>query len=102
MARVIALLQEARSAGLEVRRDREGLVIRGPATRDRQARELLAHKRLVLAVLEHEDECRGHERYTHHRRTVDWWCRLDEALVCSVCHPSPPEAALGGGLGARE
>ena len=89
MACVTLLLCEARAAGLIVRRDGEVLVVRGPADVGRMARELLTHKPLLLAVLDHERECRGHEVYAHRGGFVDWWQRADGGLVCAVCHPSP-------------
>lgn len=87
MARVIALLGEARAVSLEVRRDGDALIIRGRKDQGSLARDLLAHKALVLAALEQEDECRGHEGSQHDGAHLDWRLREDGRLVCSACQP---------------
>jgi hypothetical protein len=97
MARVVSLLEQARAAGLDVRRDGDDLVVRGPAVLGRLARELLSHKPLVLAVLEHEDECREHERSEHLGQHVDWRLTAEGALVCCVCHPASSADPRGAG-----
>jgi hypothetical protein len=71
MARVIAMLDEARAAGLDVHRDGADLIVRGRAGLGQQARELLDRKPLMLAALDHEDECRGHEHSEHLDQPVD-------------------------------
>jgi hypothetical protein len=88
MARVIAMLDEARCAGLQVRREGAELMVRGQAGRADQARDLLDLKPLVLAVLDHEDECRRHEGSEHLGQPADWRLAADGALVCSACHPA--------------
>jgi hypothetical protein len=87
VARVIALLDEARAAGLDVRRNGHALIVRGQQGAGSAARDLLAHKALVVTVLEHEDECRGHERDRHDAAHVDWRLSDDGRLVCSACRP---------------
>lgn len=94
MASVTLLLQQARAAGLLIRRDGEALVVRGPADVDHLARELLTHKPLLLAMFDRERECRDHEVYAHRGRFVHWWQRADGGLVCAVCHPAP--GSVGG------
>jgi hypothetical protein len=101
MARVVAMLEQARVAGLDVHGDGEALVVRGPARLGRLARELLDHKPLVLAVLEHEDECRGHERSEHLGQHVDWRLTANGALVCDACHPASEGASGEGGTTGR-
>jgi hypothetical protein len=88
MARVIAMLDEARSAGLQVRREGADLIVRGQAGRADQARDLLDLKPLVLTVLDHEGECRGHEGSEHLGQPVDWRLAADGGLVCGACHPA--------------
>jgi hypothetical protein len=88
MARMIAMLDEARSAGLQVRREGAGLIVRGQAGLADQARELLDLKPLVLAVLDHEQDCRDHERSEHLGQAVDWRLAADGGLVCSACRPA--------------
>jgi hypothetical protein len=92
MARVIAMLDEARSAGLQVRRDGADLIVRGQAALGDQAGDLLTQKPLVLAVLDHEEECRGHEGSEHLGQPVDWRLGVD-GLVCCVCHPAASQEA---------
>jgi len=55
MAQVEELLAAAREAGLEVRVEADELVIRGPRTQDALARQVLAEKPVVLALLSAED-----------------------------------------------
>jgi hypothetical protein len=55
MERVTAVITEARAAGLDVRAEADRLVIRGPRTQERLARQLLDQKPQVLAVLESEE-----------------------------------------------
>ncbi len=87
MARVIAMLREARRAGLEVRRQGDALIVRGPEDLGGVARNLLAQKPLVLAALRHEDEYRGHELTCHEGDSVDWQQGAGGRLVCSTCEP---------------
>ena len=47
----VALLAEARAAGLTVQADGDRLVIRGPRRCDALARSILAHKADVMALL---------------------------------------------------
>jgi hypothetical protein len=47
----LTLYKEALAAGLEVRADGEHLVVRGPRRLSHLARELLAHKPEILAIL---------------------------------------------------
>ncbi len=91
MARVIAMLDEARSAGLRVRREGADLIVRARAGLGQQARELLDRKPLVLAALDHEEECRGHERSKHLGQPVDWRLTTDGGLVCCACRPAAGE-----------
>lgn len=51
---ILTLLMRARAAGLEVRREGEALVIRGPRSAEEIARAMLAAKRDVLLALEVE------------------------------------------------
>jgi hypothetical protein len=88
MARVTAMLDEARSAGLQVLCDRADLIVRGQPSRADQARDLLDLKPLVLAVLDHEDECRGHEGSEHLGQPADWRLTANGELVCDACHPA--------------
>ena len=105
MARVIAMLREARAAGLEIHREGDALIVRGAEDLDGVARNLLSHKPLVLAALRHEEECRGHERAEHLDEPVDWRVVADGALVCCVCHPAagqgdePDERPPATGMG---
>lgn len=87
MARIVAMLRAARSAGLDVRRDGDALIVRGPDDLGGLARNLLGHKALVLAALEHEDEYRNHERIEHGGDAVDWRQDAGGRLVCSACEP---------------
>ena len=87
MARVIARLREARAAGFEARREGDALIVRGPEDLGGVARDLLAHKPLVLAALEHEDEYRSHERLEHCGEAMDWHLGRNGRLVCSACEP---------------
>jgi hypothetical protein len=106
MARVIAMLEQARAAGLDVHRDGADLVVRGAARQEHLARDLLGHKALVLAAMEQEEKCREHERSEHLGQSVDW--RLaDYALVCCTCHQAliadqggePAEVSAAGPVG---
>jgi hypothetical protein len=81
------MLREARAAGLQVRRDGHALIVRGPEDLGGMARNLLAHKALVLAALQHEDEYRGHELATHDGGSVDWQQGASGRLICSNCQP---------------
>jgi hypothetical protein len=56
MERVVALLADARAAGLHVCAEADRLVVRGPRTLEDLALQLLAAKPRVLAVLAEEDE----------------------------------------------
>ncbi len=87
MARVIAMLREARAAGLEVHREGDALIVRGPEDLGGVARNLLTKKPLVLAALEHENEYRGHELTCHDGDAVDWQLGMNGRLVCSACQP---------------
>lgn len=87
MARVIAMLREARAAGLDIRREGDALIARGSDDLGELARNLLGHKALVLAALEHEDRYRAHERTQHDGDAVDWQLGRDGRLVCSACEP---------------
>jgi hypothetical protein len=87
MARVIAMLREARLAGLEVRRDGDALIVRGAEDLGGVARNLLSQKPLVLAALKHEDEYRGHELTCHEGESVDWQQGAGGRLICSTCQP---------------
>jgi hypothetical protein len=87
MARVIAMLREARAAGLQVRRDGDALIVRGPEDLGGIARNLLAIKPLVLAALQREDEYRGHELTSHGGQAIDWLHGAGGRLVCSTCQP---------------
>jgi hypothetical protein len=87
MARVTAMLVEAQTAGLDVHRDGSALVVRGPDDQWHQVCALLGHEPLVLAVLNHEEECRGHEHTEHLGQSVDW--RLAGGrLVSGACRPA--------------
>ena len=55
MDRVTVVLAEAREAGLTVRADADLLVVRGPKSQELLARQLLAQKPQVLALLKAED-----------------------------------------------
>ena len=81
------MLHEARAAGLRIRREGEALIVRGDEGQGNRARELLAHKPLVLEALEHEDEYRGHELSQHDGEHVDWREGSKGHLVCSSCEP---------------
>jgi hypothetical protein len=87
MARVIAMLREARAAGLEVRCDGDALIVRGPEDLGGVARNLLAQKPLVLAALKYEDEYRGHELTCHEGEAADWRQGAGGHLVCLTCQP---------------
>ena len=50
------LFEQARAAGLEIRRDGERLVIRGPKDAEALARELLSHKAEIFTALERQPE----------------------------------------------
>ena len=88
MARVIAMLREARAAGLEIHREGDALIVRGAEDLGGGARNLLSQKTAVLATLEREEECRSHERSVHLGEPVDWRQSADGALVCCACHPT--------------
>ena len=98
MARITALLGQARAAGLNVHRDGLALVVRGPEEQERLARELLSHKTLVLAVLDHEDACHEHERRQHGGQAVDWRL-MDGVLLCGACRPGQGGDPAGGPSG---
>jgi hypothetical protein len=87
MARVIAMLREARAAGLDVRRDGDALIVRGPEDQGGLARNLLVIKPLVLAALQREDEYRGHELTCHEGDPADWWQGAGGRLLCATCQP---------------
>jgi hypothetical protein len=55
MERVGAVLAEARAVGLEVRAEVDRLVVRGPRLHEAIARQLLAQKPVVLALLIEEE-----------------------------------------------
>ena len=55
MERVAGVLAEARAAGLEVRAEADRLVVRGPRLHEEIARQLLAQKPAVLALLSGEE-----------------------------------------------
>ena len=48
----IAVLAEARTAGLQVRKEGEYLIVRGPKRLTTLAQQLLSHKVEVLSILE--------------------------------------------------
>ncbi len=85
MARVVAMLRDARSAGLDVRREGDALVVRGPDDLGGLARNLLVHKPLVLAALKHENDYRSHKLTCHEGESVDWRQGAAGRLVCSTC-----------------
>ena len=87
MARVIAMLREARAAGLEVRREGDALVVRGPEDLGGMARGLFVIKPLVLVALQHEDEYRGHELASHEGESADWQSGPGGRLICATCQP---------------
>ena len=87
MARVIAMLREARQAGLDVHRDGDALIVRGPEDLGGMARNLLALKELVLAALQREDDYRGHELTTHEGEPADWRSGPGGRLACATCQP---------------
>jgi hypothetical protein len=87
MARVIAMLREARGAGMEVRREGDALIVRGPEDLGGMARNLLVIKPLVLAALRHEDEYRSHELTCHEGEAMNWLQGAGGRLVCSTCEP---------------
>jgi hypothetical protein len=53
--RVATALAEARAVGLEVRAETDRLVVRGPRLHEEIARQLLAQKPVVLALLAEEE-----------------------------------------------
>jgi excisionase family DNA binding protein len=90
MARVIAMLREARAAGLVVRREGDALIVRGPEDLGSVARNLLAQKPLALAALPREDELRGHELSTHGGEYADWRSGGGGRVICATRQPSIP------------
>ena len=91
MARIVAMLREARAAGLEVRREGDALIVRGPEDLGGMARNLLELKALVLTALQREDEYRGHELTYHEGEPADWRSGPGGRLICSTCQPVIPE-----------
>jgi hypothetical protein len=57
--RVAGVLAEARAVGLEVRAETDRLVVRGPRLHEEIARQLLAQKPEVLALLAEEEVALG-------------------------------------------
>ena len=55
MERIAGVLAEARAVGLEVRAEADRLVVRGPRLHEAIARQLLAQKPVVLALLTEEE-----------------------------------------------
>jgi hypothetical protein len=55
MVGVVPVLDQARTVGLEVRVEADRLVVRGPRRHEAIARQLLAHKPAVLALLAEEE-----------------------------------------------
>jgi hypothetical protein len=53
--RVAGVLAEARAVGLEVRTEADRLIVRGPRLHEVMARQLLAQKPMVLALLAEEE-----------------------------------------------
>lgn len=85
----VTLLKKARTAGLTVQADGDRLIVRGPRHAESLARELLAHKHLVLKVL----------TTTPDHLPVDWHLVWDErAAIMEYDGGLPRERAEAAAL----
>jgi hypothetical protein len=100
----VTLLAEARKAGLEVTTDGERLIVRGPKQAEPVARQLLAHKAEVMAVLQEApvDACAtpaplgkvGRHGAPCPQCGDTWqWPTTAGAWVCSWCFVGDPQTA---------
>ena len=96
----VALLTEARAAGLQVRMHGEYLIIRGPKRLAALAQHLLSHKEEVLTILEAFEEraaiaeyCGGLAR--EDAEQLAWQCVLLSHDGCAAC--GYPDTAQNAG-----
>jgi hypothetical protein len=96
---ILALLEQARRAGLELRVDGDAVIVRGPREQEGLVKALAEHKAELLRLLR---QARATEpaQTTSHQPVPDrpcptcggrrWWPRpTDGAWLCSRCRPCP-------------
>lgn len=86
---VADVIAEAGAVGWRLSDDGGRLRVRGPGRHEGLLARLRAYKGEVLTVLAETGRRRGHERYTHLGRQVNWWEVAPDVWNCALCHPQP-------------